>query len=347
MKMNVNLHRAKWAMAGVCAGLTAVLAGCGKAPDAQPAEMKMPEKSAIRKKIILGLVAKSQSNPVFQTAYTGAKDAARELGPKYNVEIEIRWATPPDEDAARQADMVRELAVSRADGIMVSCSDANVLGPAINEAVERGTHVMCFDSDAPQSKRFAFYGTDDVTCGQMLAEEMARLMNKKGVVAILSGNQTAPNLQKRVDGVRGKLADYGDMKLLEPEGVFYCDETPEAASEKVNRIQTTRPGIQGWIMVGGWPLFTKNALKWDPGSVKLVSVDALPAELSYVKTGHVQALFAQDCYGWGYRSTQILLEKILNNTAPAEVRVIDPLARVTIENADEWSRNWTKWLGAK
>ena len=50
MKMNVNLLRAKLAMAGVCAGLTALLAGCGKAPDAQPAEMKMPEKSAIRKK---------------------------------------------------------------------------------------------------------------------------------------------------------------------------------------------------------------------------------------------------------------------------------------------------------
>ena len=213
---------------------------------------------------------------MFQTAYTGAKDAARELGPKYNVEIEIRWSTPPDEDAARQADMVRELAVSRADGIMVSCSDANVLTPAINDAVARGTHVMCFDSDAPQSRRFAFYGTDDETCGQLLAEEMARLMNKKGVVAILSGNQTAPNLQKRVDGVRKKLEDFGEMKLLAPEGVFYCDETPEAASEKVNRIQTTRPGIQGWIMVGGWPLFTKNAIKWSPGSVKVVSVDALP-----------------------------------------------------------------------
>ncbi len=340
-------HLVRRAVTGLCACTAVVLAGCGKAPEPAAAAERTPEKSAIRKKIILGLVAKSQSNPVFQTAYTGAKDAARELGPKYNVEIEIRWSTPPDEDAARQADMVRELAVSRADGIMVSCSDANVLTPAINDAVARGTHVMCFDSDAPQSRRFAFYGTDDETCGRLLAEEMARLMNKKGVVAILSGNQTAPNLQKRVDGVRKKLEDFGEMKLLAPEGVFYCDETPEAASEKVNRIQTTRPGIQGWIMVGGWPLFTKNAIKWPPGSVKVVSVDALPAELSYVKTGHVQTLFAQDCYGWGYRSTQILLEKILNGSVPAEARVIDPLAKVNIENADEWANNWTKWLGAK
>ena len=29
-----------------------------------------------------------------------------------------------------------------------------------------------------------------------------------------------------------------------------------------------------------WPLFTDNALKWSPGSVKCVSVDALPPELA-------------------------------------------------------------------
>ena len=32
------------------------------------------------RKIVIGLVAKSQSNPVFQAAYAGARDAARELG---------------------------------------------------------------------------------------------------------------------------------------------------------------------------------------------------------------------------------------------------------------------------
>ena len=34
------------------------------------------------KNVVIGLVAKSQSNPVFQAAYAGAKDAAKELGPQ-------------------------------------------------------------------------------------------------------------------------------------------------------------------------------------------------------------------------------------------------------------------------
>ena len=58
------------------------------------------------KKLTIGVVAKSQSNSVFQAAYAGAKDAAKELGPKYGVEITIDWQTPPDEDAQKQAEAI-------------------------------------------------------------------------------------------------------------------------------------------------------------------------------------------------------------------------------------------------
>ncbi len=92
------------------------------------------------------------------------------------------------------------------------------------------------------------------------------------------------------------------------------------------------------------PLFTTNALNWEPGSIKVVSVDALPKELAYLKSGHVEVLLAQDCYGWGYRSVEILLDKIVKKKDPPQVRVIDPLTRVTKENADEYGKKWEKWL---
>src|SRR5690349_20759300 len=157
------------------------------------------------KKIVIGLVAKSQSNPVFQAGYAGAKDAAKELGPKYGVEVEIDWQTPPDEDAQKQAEAIEQLARGGAQGIIVSCSDANTCTPAINKAVELGSVVMCFDSDAPKSKRLCYYGTDDITCGKLVMTELAKIMGDKGTIAILAGNQTAPNLQRRVQGVMDEL----------------------------------------------------------------------------------------------------------------------------------------------
>src|SRR5271170_4099218 len=298
------------------------------------------------KKITIGMVAKSQSNTVFQAAYAGAKDAAKELGPQYGVEVTIDWQTPPDEDAQKQAEAVEALSSGGAQGICVSCSEAHTLTPAINDAVARGSYVVCFDSDAPRSKRFACYGTDDAACGKTVMDELAKVMGEQGTIAILAGNQSAPNLQKRVAAVKEELQKYPNMNLLDSSGgVFYHQETPQKAVEAMTAAQNANPQIQGWALVGGWPLFTVNALPWPAGQIKVVSVDALPAELAYLRDGHVQVLLAQDCYGWGYKSVQILLDKIVKNQDPPSLRVIDPLQRITTANVDEFAKNWDKWLG--
>ncbi len=296
------------------------------------------------KKVVIGMVAKSQSNPVFQAAYQGALAGAKELGPKYGVEVTIDWQTPPNEDAQKQAQAIEQLASSGAQGIAVSCSDANAVTPAIDKAASAGVEVVCFDSDAPRSKRFAFYGTDDLDCGRVIMAELAKAMGEKGTVAIIAGNQAAPNLQTRVKGAKEELAKYPNMKLLE-DGVFYHPETPEDAAKAVAAAQTTNPGIEGWAMIGGWPLFVKNALKWNPGEVKVVACDALPPELPYLKSGHVQKLMAQDCFGWGYQSVELILKKIVKGESPSPARVIAPLTPVGPENADEYGKNWARWMG--
>ncbi len=296
-----------------------------------------------KKKVLLGFVAKSLSNDVFQAAQVGAADAAKELGPKYNADVQLEIRTPNDEDATKQAEAIEALARMGAQGIAVSCSEANTVTPSIDKAVGKGVQVMCFDSDAPNSKRFAYYGTDDKSCGERTVDVLAKAMGEKGTVAILAGNQSAPNLQNRVAGAKEALKKYPNMKLNEP-GVFYHVETPEKAAEAVQQAQNANPGIQGWAMIGGWPLFTANALKWPAGSIKVVAVDALPAQLGYVKDGYVEALLAQDCYGWGTKSVEILLDKIVKNQSPPDVKVIDPLTLVTKENVDSYAENWKKWL---
>ena len=301
-----------------------------------------------KKQVVIGMVAKSQSNDVFQAAYAGAKDAASELGAKYNADVTIDWRTPVSEDAAKQVEAIEALTRAGAAAIIVSCSDAATDAPAIDEAVDKGVPVMCFDSDAPASKRFCYYGTDDASCGQRIMEALCKSMNDQGVVAILAGNQSAPNLQKRVTGEKDELAKHPGVKLLDASGgVFYHEETPEKAAEAVANATNANPSITGWCFIGGWPLFTTDALKWSPGQIKVASCDALPAELNYIRDGHVQTLFAQDCYGWGHKSVEIVLAKVLDNKAPDSTRIVDPLTVVTKDNVDAFAKNWDVWLGKK
>ena len=293
----------------------------------------------------IGLIGKSQSNPVFQAAHAGARAAAKELGPRYGKTIEIDWRTPPLEDAQKQAEALSTLARSGVPAIALACSDANALTKAIDDAIQLGALVMTFDSDAAQSRRLTCYGTDDLECGRRVMAELAQAMGEKGTVAILAGNQTAPNLQVRVRGVREELARHPGMRLLD-DGIFYHEETPELAAQRVQSAQSTHPEIQGWAMVGGWALFTKNALPWPPGQVKVVAVDALPAQLHYLESGHVAVLLAQDCHGWGRKSVEVLLARLLAGQTPPP-RIVDPLTRVTRANAAEWAGRWRDWLGGR
>lgn len=297
-----------------------------------------------QKSFVIGVIAKSQSNPVFIAARTGAEDAAKALGKKYGVEIKIDWRTPPAEDAQKQAELLEQLVAAGADGAAISVSDAKVAEAAINAAVDKGLAVATFDSDAPKSKRFAYFGIDDVECGRQVARELAKAMGDKGTVAILAGNQNAPNLQSRVRGVKEELANHKDIKILD---TYYHPETAQDAVAKVEQVQGANPQITGWAMVGGWPLFTENALDKVAGKAKVVAVDALKPQLAYLNNGQVEVLLAQQVYEWGYESVRLIMEKLIENKTPSNPIVNAKLIPIRKADADAYGKNWDKWLGKK
>ncbi len=130
-----------------------------------------------------------------------------------------------------QAQRIAQAVKEGMDAVLLSCSDARVVTPAIDDAVAHGVPVMTFDSDAPDSRRFAYCGVDDVKAGETIMEELARLVPRGAHVAVLAGNRAAPNLTRRVEGVLREAARHADLKVV---GTFYTVETPEEASATVH-----------------------------------------------------------------------------------------------------------------
>src|SRR5215470_11225961 len=136
----------------------------------------------------IGLIAKSENNPVFQAARAGAEDAVKEYSKKYNCNIELIWRTPAQEDAQKQAQLLEQLVVIGVDGVAISCTDATKTTAAIDKAVAKGVAVATFDSDAPASKRFIFHGVDDMECGRAVLRELAAAIGPAGgKIAVLAG----------------------------------------------------------------------------------------------------------------------------------------------------------------
>jgi ribose transport system substrate-binding protein len=291
-------------------------------------------------KYTIAVIAKSSTNPVFLAARTGAEAAAKELSAKHGIDVQIAWLTPPQEDGQVQAQRIQQAVNDGANAILISCSDAGKVTGAINDAVARGVPVMTFDSDAPQSNRFAYYGVDDIKTGQAVMAELATLMGGKGKVAILAGNQNAPNLQKRVQGVKEEAAKSPGIQII---GTFNHVETPQDAAAEVTRVGNAYPDIQGWAMVGGWALFAQSLLTdLDPNRVKIASVDALPAQLAYVDKGIAPVLLAQSVYQWGYVGVNTIIDKVhLKKDVPTIIPM--ELVKVTKANLGEWARQLKAW----
>lgn len=326
--------------AAVRAGCLAVGAAVAVSACAADAAPRAAADSAGSSPFVIAMIAKSSTNPVFQAALVGAQQAAKEQSQQLGREIRIAWLTPPEIDGQAQAQRITQAVNEGANALLVACADAGKVTGAINDAVARGVPVMMFDSDAPQSQRFALYGVDDTTAGRRTMEELATLLGGRGQVAILAGNQNAPNLQLRVTGAHEAAARYPGIRLV---GTFYHIETPQDAAAEVVRVMHAYPDITGWAFLGGWPLFTQALLTTiDPAKVKIVSMDALPAQLVYVERGIVPVLLAQPVYDWGYVSVNTIVDHVLRQQ-PVPERLPMPLVRVTRENLGTWARQLRAW----
>lgn len=314
----------------VVAACSVVFAQPGKTPSAH-------------KRITIGIIGKQSTSPVFIASHTGAKLAAKELGATYGLDISIDWQTPSQESAEEQAKAIRRFIRSGVSGIAIACTDATLLTPVINTAVENGIPVMCFNSDAPKSKRFAFFGANDDEFGRMLVRELAAVLNGRGTIAVLAGYRGADNVQQRLQGVKEELSKFPGLELA-PGRILYSPAVPSKAADIVNAAQKKNPEIKGWIFIGSTALQVKNSLKWKPGEVKVVAGNAIPSQCEYVQNGYVQSLVAINSFQLGYQSVVILIDKIHRQKSPADPTMFAPLTAITKDNVDEWSVYWKQWL---
>jgi len=287
------------------------------------------------------MIAKSATNPVFLSAKVGAEAAANELSEKYSmIDVNIQWRTPKYESAYGQEEKILNAVEDGTDAIIVSCSDDSILTKAINSAVDSGVIVMTFDSDAPNSKRFAFYGPNDEEIGQNVMDELAGLLGEEGEVAILGGSKTAPNIQKRVEGIREAAANFDDIKIV---GEFYHHENAEEAAAEVLRVNSLYPNLKGWAMAGGWPFFDDQLIgKIEPSKMKIVAVDALPVQLPYIENKIVTVLFGQPTFRWGKVCVEKIVDKLHHDKEVDEFNLMK-LIKVSTDNLGGWSRQLRAW----
>jgi ribose transport system substrate-binding protein len=285
------------------------------------------------RKLRLAIIPKALDIPVFNYAKIGAERQAAEMG-----NVEVIWRGPERADELRQKEIVESFITQRVDGIAISVLNADFLTSTIDRAVDAGIPVVTWDSDAPASKRKAFYGVDDYKSGQILGEEAAKRLGGKGTIAIIT-SMGAANLRKRLEGVQSALAKYPDVRVIE---TYDIKEDPVRCAEIIATGTNRYPDLGAWISTGGWPVFTRNALAAvDPAKTKVISFDTIPPAPEILKSGKAQVLLGQKYFGWGSESVRLLTE-IIAGRAPQTPIIDSGVDVVTPENVDAYLEQWTR-----
>ncbi len=343
---------------------TVAIVGCNNTANT-PATPTATPAATPAKTVTYVIVPKMLSNPVFALAQRGAQKAGRDLdAADPTTKHDIIFQTGEKGDAAGQAETINTFTAKKVDGMSVSAIDANAVRQPINDAVDAGIPVICFDSNATGSKAMTLFGISDEAAGRELANQIVAALGKanvSGEFAIMSGQSSAPNLQARVKAVQDVLnpKDYPGAKFLP---ILYCDDKIDRAVELIRTTMQAHPKLKGLILVGGWPLFAKGALdNVDPSVTKVVAVDALSQEQEYLESGKVYCLVGQRCFGWGERSVHILDELRTGKSTPESLgKFVDsgydliyanPTPEQLKANSDnvrvyslaDYRKQWTEW----
>lgn len=285
------------------------------------------------RKLRFAVIPKSLDLPVFNYAKVGAERAAAELG-----NVEVLWRGPEVADQLRQKEILESFITQRVDGIAISCLNGDFLTETINRAMDAGIPVITWDADAPKSKRIAYWGVDDRAAGRIMGEETVKLLGGRGRVALIT-SLGAVNLQRRLEGVQEVLARKPRIEVVE---VYDIKEDSVRCAEIIASGMNRYPDLSAWISVGGWPVFTRNALDAvNPARTKVISFDTIPPAPDILKAGKVQVLIGQKYFGWGAESVR-LLANIKAGKMPPSAVIDSGVDIVTPANVDQYVAQWKK-----
>jgi len=245
------------------------------------------------------LVTVNSKLPYWQTARAGLEKAAAQ----YGVKSDVRG--PDSYDPQAEVQEFRNAVALKPAGILVSVADASLMKPAIDDAVAAGIPVITIDSDAPDSKRLYFIGTNNVQAGQIGGQRVVEKLHGKGNVVFYTMPQT--NLEQRLKGYKDVFSDHPDIKIVE---VFNIKGDSGNAFDRTMHYLGDKngPRIDAFICLeASAGKDVAEALKRQNATDRLVmAMDVDQATLDLIKAGTIDATIAQKPYTMAFYGLKCL-----------------------------------------
>lgn len=245
------------------------------------------------------LIAANTKIPYWQTALGGLNHAANEMKVKAEMDGPDTYDTKAEHDAFQRA------VAQKPSGILVSAADAGVMTPDINAALGQGIPVITIDSDAPDSQRLFFVGTDNYNAGLLGGHLAAKLLDGKGNVVIFTEPQQ-PNLKDRLHGYQDVFAEHPAIKVMQ---VVDMKGDPTVVFDTTKQLLDSKAKVDAFVCLEaiscpevGEVVNRANMA----GKVTIVAMDSDQRTTDWIQKGVISATIAQKPFTMAYYGTKLL-----------------------------------------
>lgn len=269
------------------------------------------------------LVASNIKLAYWQSASAGLDKIAA----LYDVHAEMRGPTTFDPQG--QVEEFRSVVARKPAGILVSVSDAKLMQPEIDAAINAGIPVITIDSDAPNSRRLYFIGTNNRQAGRLGGRALVQKLGGKGNVVFYT-MPGQPNLDERLSGYTDVFADSPNIHVKEVvdirgQGTVAFDHTEQAlpltGKDRVDAFVCLEASAGKEV---GEVLRRANAK-----DRVVIAMDVDKDTLDLVKSGVIAATIAQKPFTMAYVGVK-MLDDVYHYPLPSLAKdyEVDPFAPI-------------------
>ncbi len=290
------------------------------------APMTAPPKP--NKSYTIGVLEPNMSIPHFVAQAYGFVDEATKMGMKV-----ILYDAGEHKNVAKQVSQMEDLIANKVD-VIAFVPGTNVTALAqIDQALAAGIPVINVNIMSDHPKVLGRIRSDDYEMGRLQGEFIAKKLNGKGNVVMMSGVSGNSAFIARAKGFQDYVAKFPDIKILSeqwtPNGTDRGIKLMEDWSQAFPKIDAVYTSADR-LAIGAAQVARAQGKK--PGDVVITTVDYNDDTERFVREGWITAAMAQSPVTMGRYGVWAAIRAL--NKEPVQNDVFTPTLVITKDNAD-------------
>lgn len=287
-------------------------AGCLSAPreEGYPAIAYTESKDEQPAHLTLGILY-PMAHPFYEMITQMAEKAAVPLG------IDLIVKAPDEVNLEQQIRILEQMIKQRVDGIAISPVDGDALTPVIDRAVEAGIPVVCFEMDAPGSKRLSYIGANHYEGGKLVGEVLDQLLKGKGMVLVESGFPHLPAHKLRLAGMLEHIQTRTDIQILD---IRHNSGSEDQALVDMEVMIDAHPHFDAFVSLDLWSA-SSSILVWKAkGLSRDVIAFGMQSDIKEaIHNGQITSVISQNEQDWAVEIIASLMSASQNNALPDHI----------------------------